>query len=153
MEQSGSWNRGEEVIITTKQPLFRFIISLFFTIFFWTYSLFVLWFFVSALLHINDRYSGILKIAFKTTNGEIRSLLFLELLIFALLFLYLLGWRTYNKKRFGHLTRRKPPKDVTIRDLEALNLLSKENIIKLQSEHYIEFESNPVQPLNQRSES
>ncbi|WP_445491040.1 poly-beta-1,6-N-acetyl-D-glucosamine biosynthesis protein PgaD [Niallia sp. 03133] len=148
MEQSRSrFDEKQQIIISDKQPFVRFIISLFFTAFFWVYSLFVVWFFTSALIGVNDRYSGVLKIAFKTVNSEIRSFVYISILIFFFFLISLFFWRLYNKKRFGSLNRRKPVGKTTINDLENLGLLSKESIEVLQQARYIEFQVNPLKDV------
>lgn len=147
MEKPGPRDKQEQVIILEKQSLPRFIVSLLFTLLIWIYSLFVVWFFASALFDTNDRYSGILKIAFMTSNAEVRTFMLIGVCIFLFFLLYFLLWRTYNKKRFGSKTRRKPPMPATVDDLEKLELIPAETIKKLQTSNYIEFEKNPVRDL------
>ncbi|MFP7494758.1 poly-beta-1,6-N-acetyl-D-glucosamine biosynthesis protein PgaD [Terribacillus saccharophilus] len=147
MEKPRPRDQQEQVIILEKQSLPRFIISLLFTLLIWIYSLFVVWFFTSALFDTNDRYSGILKIAFKTTNGEVRKFMLIGVCIFLAFLVYFLLWRTYNKKRFGNKTRRRQPMPVTVDDLNQLGLVPAETIKKLQTSNYIEFEKNPVRDL------
>ena len=77
MEQSRPRLNEEQIMIQAKQPLARFVISIIISSVFWLYCAIVLWFFLSAVIGVNDRYSGVLKIAFKTTNGEIRYFLLL----------------------------------------------------------------------------
>jgi poly-beta-1,6-N-acetyl-D-glucosamine synthesis protein len=140
-------DREEQVIILEKQPLPRFISSLIFTLLIWIYSVFVVWFFASAIFNTNDRYSGVLKIAFKTSNAEVRTFMLIGICIFLVFLLYFLFWRTYNKKRFGSKSRRKQPMPVTVDDLEKLELMPLETIKKLQASNYIEFHKNPVRDL------
>ncbi|MFS0560223.1 poly-beta-1,6-N-acetyl-D-glucosamine biosynthesis protein PgaD [Terribacillus sp. 179-K 1B1 HS] len=147
MEKPRPRNRQKQVIILEKQPLPRFVVSLLFTLLIWIYSLFVVWFFAAALFDTNDRYSGILKIAFKTSNAEVRTFMLTGVCIFVFFLLYLIFWRTYNKKRFGSKTRRKQPMPATVEDLEKLDLIPIETIKKLQMSNYIEFEKNPVRDL------
>ncbi|QXE02752.1 poly-beta-1,6-N-acetyl-D-glucosamine biosynthesis protein PgaD [Terribacillus sp. DMT04] len=147
MEKPRPRDRQEQVIILEKQPLPRFLVSLFFTLLIWIYSVFVVWFFASALLNTNDRYSGVLKIAFKTSNAEVRTFMLIGVSIFLAFLLYFLFWRTYNKKRFGNKSRRKQPMPVTVDDLEKLELMPLETIKKLQASNYMEFHKNPVRDL------
>jgi poly-beta-1,6-N-acetyl-D-glucosamine synthesis protein len=147
LEKPRPRDREEQVIILEKQPLPRFIISLIFTLLIWIYSVFVVWFFASAIFNTNDRYSGVLKIAFKTSNAEVRTFMLIGICIFLVFLLYFLFWRTYNKKRFGSKSRRKQPMPVTVDDLEKLELMPLETIKKLQASNYIEFHKNPVRDL------
>jgi biofilm PGA synthesis protein PgaD len=126
------------------------VISIIISSVFWLYCAIVLWFFLSAVIGVNDRYSGVLKIAFKTTNGEIRTFLVIGLAIFCFFFLALFLWRFYNKKRFGSLNRRKEPAYTSIKDLENLELLTKDQIQELQRAHYIEFDVNPLKHTEER---
>src|SRR3954466_16222168 len=86
MEQSRPRLNEEQIMIQAKQPLARLVISIIFSSVFWLYCAIVLWFFLSAVIGVNDRYSGVLKIAFKTTNGEIRTFLVIGLVIFCFFF-------------------------------------------------------------------
>jgi poly-beta-1,6-N-acetyl-D-glucosamine synthesis protein len=147
LEKPRPRNREEQVIILEKQLLPRFIISLIFTLLIWIYSVFVVWFFASAIFNTNDRYSGVLKIVFKTSNAEVRTFMLIGICIFLVFLLYFLFWRTYNKKRFGSKSRRKQPMPVTVDDLEKLELMPLETIKKLQASNYIEFHKNPVRDL------
>ncbi|MGI8369712.1 poly-beta-1,6-N-acetyl-D-glucosamine biosynthesis protein PgaD [Priestia megaterium] len=150
MEQSRPRLNEEQIMIQAKQPLARLVISIIISSVFWLYCAIVLWFFLSAVIGVNDRYSGVLKIAFKTTNGEIRTFLVIGLAIFCFFFLALFLWRFYNKKRFGSLNRRKEPAYTSIKDLERLELLSKKQIQELQRAQYIEFNVNPLKHTEER---
>lgn len=150
MEQSRPRFDEEQIIIQAKQPLPRFVISVIISSVFWLYCVGVVWFFLSAIIGVNDRYSSVMKIAFKTTNSEVRTFLVLGLIVFAFFFLSLFLWRIYNKKKFGHLTRRKMPSNTSLKDLENLQLLSKDQIRALQNAHYIEFDVNPLKHTEER---
>jgi poly-beta-1,6-N-acetyl-D-glucosamine biosynthesis protein PgaD len=49
----------------------------------------------------------------------------------------LLYWSHYNKKKFGGLTRRKPPEPVTTKEIAEFFQLTESDVEKLQNEKYI----------------
>ena len=81
------------------------------------------------------------------TNADIRELLFFGLVSSFVAALLLFIWRTYNKRKYGPLNRRQMPKDTTLDDWLALDLMEPEDIHRLQSDKVIVFEKNPVKEL------
>ncbi|MFK3988124.1 MULTISPECIES: poly-beta-1,6-N-acetyl-D-glucosamine biosynthesis protein PgaD [Exiguobacterium] len=137
----------QEILVKTKQNVFRKGIELLLTAVFWLYTFIVTWFFLSAVLNVNDRYIAILKTALNVTNADIRELLFFGLVSSFVAALLLFIWRTYNKRKYGPLNRRQMPKDTTLDDWLALDLMEPEDIHRLQSDKVIVFEKNPVKEL------
>ena len=153
MELSRSRNEteqliGEDVLVKTKRSFVRSFIEILLTVVFWIYTLVVSWFFTSALLNQNDRYIATLKSALNVTNADIRDLISFGVLILIGLATLLFVWRTYNKKRYGPLNRRKAPKDTTFEDLNNLGLIEPSTIEMLQREKVVVFEKNPVKDLD-----
>ena len=153
MELSRSRNEteqliGEDVLVKTKRSFVRSFIEILLTVVFWIYTLVVSWFFTSALLNQNDRYIATLKSALNVTNADIRDLISFGVLILIGLATLLFVWRTYNKKRYGPLNRRKAPKDTTFEDLNNLGLIEPTTIEMLQREKVVVFEKNPVKDLD-----
>lgn len=138
---------NEGVLVKTKHSIFRKIFELVLTIIFWGYTLVVTWFFVSALIGVNDRYIATVKTALNVTNADIRGLLAFGLIALLVSALVLFVWRTYNKKRYGSLNRRQPPTPTTIEELAALGLMDESEILRLQTEKVIVFTDNPVKEL------
>ncbi|MFN4213508.1 poly-beta-1,6-N-acetyl-D-glucosamine biosynthesis protein PgaD [Exiguobacterium sp.] len=137
----------EGVLVKTKHSIFRKIFDLVLTIIFWGYTLVVTWFFLSALIGVNDRYIATVKTALNVTNADIRGLLALGLMALLASALILFTWRTYNKKRYGSLNRRKPPTPTTIEELASLGLMDEADIQRLQTEKVVVFTDNPVKEL------
>ncbi|WP_214710852.1 MULTISPECIES: hypothetical protein [unclassified Exiguobacterium] len=81
------------------------------------------------------------------TNADIRELLFFGLVSSFVAALLLFIWRTYNKRKYGPLNRRQMPKDTTLDDWLALDLMEPEDIHRLQSDKVIVFEKKPVKEL------
>ncbi|WP_214744315.1 poly-beta-1,6-N-acetyl-D-glucosamine biosynthesis protein PgaD [Exiguobacterium sp. s189] len=140
---------GEDVLVKTKRSFIRSFIEILLTVVFWIYTLVVSWFFVSALLNQNDRYIATLKSALNVTNEDIRSLISFAVLILIGLATLLFVWRTYNKKRYGPLNRRKTPTPTTLEELNNLGLIEPSTIEMLQQDKVIIFEKNPVKELEE----
>lgn len=154
MEFSRSRNETEqlidqEVLVKTKRSFVRSFIEILLTVVFWVYTFVVTWFFTSALLNQNDRYIATLKSALNVTNTDIRELISFGVLVMIGLSVLLITWRTYNKKRYGQLNRRKPPIPSTIEDLNNLGLIDATTIERLQHDKVITFEKNPVKELDE----
>lgn len=65
------------------------------------------------------------------------------ILLFTLLSLFIFGsilsgWSFYNKRKFGHLRRRKFPKSASEKEVAAVFLTSEEEVLSLQKETYVE---------------
>ena len=140
---------GEDVLVKTKRSFIRSFIEILLTVVFWIYTLVVSWFFVSALLNQNDRYIATLKSALNVTNADIRGLISLGVLILIGLATLLFIWRTYNKKRYGPLNRRKTPTPTTLEELNNLGLIEPSTIEMFQQDKVIIFEKNPVKELEE----
>lgn len=140
---------GQDVLVKTKRSFVRSFIEILLTVVFWIYTLVVSWFFVSALLNQNDRYIATLKSALNVTNADIRGLISLGVLILIGLATLLFIWRTYNKKRYGPLNRRKTPTPTTLEELNNLGLIEPSTIEMLQQDKVIIFEKNPVKELDE----
>lgn len=137
----------QEILVKTKQHLLRKSVELVLTVVFWLYTLIVTWFFLSAVINVNDRYIAILKTALNVTNADIRGLLGFGLLASLVAALLLFVWRTYNKRKYGPLNRRQMPKDTSLEDWLALDLIEPEDIARLQADKVVVFEKNPVKEL------
>lgn len=140
---------GQDVLVKTKRSILRSFIEILLTVVFWVYTFVVTWFFTSALLNQNDRYIATLKSALNVTNTDIRDLISFGVLVMIGLSVLLFVWRTYNKKRYGPLKRRKPPVPTTIEDLNNLGLIDATTIERLQHDKVIIFEKNPVKELDE----
>lgn len=81
------------------------------------------------------------------TNADIRELLFFGLVSSFVAALLLFIWRTYKKRKYGPLNQRQMPKDTTLDDWLALDLMEPEDIHRLQSDKVIVFEKKPVKEL------
>lgn len=154
MEFSRSRNETEQlinqdVLVKTKRSFVRSFIEILLTVVFWIYTLVVSWFFVSALLNQNDRYIATLKSALNVTNEDIRGLISFGVLILIGSATLLFVWRTYNKKRYGPLNRRKMPTPTTLEELNNLGLIEPSTIEMLQHDKVIIFEKNPVKELEE----
>lgn len=140
---------GQDVLVQTKRSFVRSFIEIILTIIFWLYTLVVTWFFLSALLNWNDRYIATLKATLNVTNTDIQGFLGFGALAMLGLATLLFIWRTYNKKRYGPLDRRKPPTDTTLEDWTKLALIAPDDLERLQRDKVIRFEKNPVKELEE----
>lgn len=150
MAQSGPRLEEENFIITGNRSWFHVIVDTLFTLFFWTYSLLVVVFFLSATFGFNTMLTQIVNAAFNTVNQDIRDLVLLGVAVFLIFYVSLFINRLYNKKKFGILTRRHYPEAVTNTELASLGLMDEKTIEKLQSSDYAEFETNPIVPLERK---
>lgn len=147
-----SYDFENEILVKTKHNVIRKIIAIILTAIFWLYTIVIIWFFLSAILNINDRYIAIVKIALNVTDTDIRQLLLLSLFLLVLFILLLFIWRTYNKRKYGPLTRRKMPPHTTLQDWLALDLMEESDIKQLQSNKVTIFYTNPVKDLKKKDE-
>lgn len=140
---------GQDVLVETKRSFVRSFIEITLTLVFWTYTLVVTWFFGSALFNQEGGLIASLKAMLNVTNRDIRELLGFGALALLISACALYVWRTYNKKRFGPLSRRKAPTDTTREDWLKLELIEPDEIERLQRDKVIVFEKNPVKELDQ----
>lgn len=141
---------AQGVLISTRRSFVRKFLELLLTTVFWIYTLVVTWFFMSAFVGQSDRYIATLKIALNVNNTDIRSFTSFGLVSMVVFAILLFGWRTYNKRRYGSLRRRKAPTDSTLEELEALKLIEPSVIHRLQHNQIIIFEKNPVKELRHK---
>ncbi|WP_404466951.1 hypothetical protein [Planococcus rifietoensis] len=141
----------ETMIISGNRSNLRFVSDLLITLFFWGYTIIVMIFILSATTGISNGVTRTLNTTFKTTNSEVQAVIGFGFTMFIVIYLLLFTNHLYNKKRFGQLTRRTYPKMVTERDLLSLQLMSVENIEKLQS-NYVVFEKNPIISLEEEKQ-
>ncbi|MFP3323297.1 hypothetical protein R0K05_09310 [Planococcus sp. SIMBA_160] len=147
-----SRSRSKEImIISGNRSNLRFLSDLLITLFFWGYTIIVMIFILSATTGINNGVTRTLNTTFKTTNSEVQAVILFGFTIFIVIYLLLFTNHLYNQKRFGHLTRRTYPKTVTEHDLLSLQLMSAENIEKLQN-NYMVFERNPIISLEEEKQ-
>ncbi|MBE6048368.1 MAG: poly-beta-1,6 N-acetyl-D-glucosamine synthase [Clostridium sp.] len=146
-ENEEAKEENKSYIVKSKQKTLKKIISLIINVVMCLYMFVVCHLFLSALIGFNDKYIGMIKIALKVTNEDIRYLMLTAVTYFAISFVILFIWKIYNFKRFEKLRRRKFPKDTTKEEMLSLNLVSPEVYDLLQSEKVIRFEKNPVREL------
>lgn len=115
----------------------------------WMYSLVALYVFVGGAMNLNTPYLSTIKSALNITNYSIQTFLLLMLGLMVLFALLLLGWRTYNKKRFGGLRRRKYPTPTSDAEMLALELVQEEDYYTLQSQRYVVFQESPIKELKE----
>ncbi|MGL5541374.1 MAG: hypothetical protein ACRDBX_07070 [Erysipelotrichaceae bacterium] len=100
-------------------------------------------------MNLNTPYLSTIKSALNITNYSIQTFLLLMLGLMVLFALLLLGWRTYNKKRFGGLRRRKYPTPTSDEEMLALELVQEEDYYTLQSQRYVVFQESPIKELKE----
>ena len=142
--------RQENIIINGQSPLWRLMIDVLLTCFFWIYSLLIATFFISAAFNFNNAVTRLMNDSFNTDNGDIRLLLLIAAGIFILFSISLSLNRIYNIKRFGSLKRRTYPRSTSMEELVGLNLVDEATIWQLQENNYIIFEKNPIVSLGQK---
>ncbi|MGG1677231.1 hypothetical protein ACIFOT_15950 [Neobacillus sp. NRS-1170] len=147
MGKSRQRESKNELIIRTKINWFKEILISFISIIVWTYCIGVLFFFIGALFDYNNQYLGLIKIAFKMTNSDIRSFLIMVFCLWLIFYIGLWSWKNYNLKRFGPLKRRSMPNDTTKEDLLRLKLMSEEDFQSLHQSRVVVFEKNPIKDI------
>lgn len=137
-----------EYVIKSKINIFKKIICLIFTTIMWVYSALAFVIFFSALFNYNNTFISLLKTSLNINNVYIIEFLLICLLIFAASFLILTFWKTYNKRKYGNLNRRKYPKDTTDEDMLNLLLVDPIDYEILQNNKVITFLNNPIKDIN-----
>lgn len=150
MGQPGQRTQKNSLIIESDRISLATCIAVVFTAFFWGYSLLVLLFFLSALIGFHNEFLDLLKNKLDMPNSQLRHFLYFGAAIWLLFFTLLWSWRFYNKKRFGPLTRRKYPRRASDEDMLALQLVSRENYMKLKNAKVITFERNPIRAMKKK---
>ncbi|MFS0782776.1 poly-beta-1,6-N-acetyl-D-glucosamine biosynthesis protein PgaD [Bacillus sp. 1P06AnD] len=119
------------MVIQQKKKKARTMIELAVTLFGWAFLL-------SFLYILIRSFKFSFNLSFSTlTIANINSIvLFTILIIFMSLSLFFF-WVTYNKKRYGHLTRRKFPADTTVAQVAEYYSLSEEEVLNLQKNRHI----------------
>lgn len=144
--------KQSDFIIKSKKNIILELLTILTTMVMWIYSILVVYLFGSALLNHNDKYISTIKIALKVNNQEIRNFMLLSIILFVISFIILFAWRTYNKKQYGNLNRRKPPIPTTDEDMLKLNLMQKDDYLYLKNNKKVVFYSNPIREIYEEDE-
>ncbi len=148
MDQSGSRRtqreRNKQFIVKSHRTWWREGLVVLFSLLVWVYCLSVVYFFIDALLGLDHRYPALFRIVFKMTSQDIRLFTFWIVFLFLVIYVSLLGWSIYNKRRFGELKRRRYPKPATREDMLNLNMLDPAVYEELQVMKSITFDKNPI---------
>lgn len=138
---------SNQFIVETKQhPLIK-ICTIILTSIISLYSIIIFLFFITAIFNFSIPFISTLKIALNISNTDIKTFLISALFLFFINYILLVSWKTYNKNKFGNLSRRTPPKPTTKEDILSLNLVSDYDYDKLQNEDVIIFNTNPIKDL------
>ena len=129
----------------TRRSFFRELVIVLLTIVAWLYCLAVIYFFVDSLLGLNHWIPGLVREYFQTDSGDVRTFVFFIGLLYVLIFVLLLAWSIYNKKKFGLLRRRKYPTDTTDQDILALGMIDEDVFEKIKTAKRAQFQNNPIQ--------
>lgn len=135
---------NESFIIKSKKSWWREGIVILFTSIVWVYCITVIYFFIDAIFSINNEYPRLFKVSFKMTNSDIQGFFKIAVVLLVIIYIMLLVWIFYNKKRFGSLTRRKYPGITTKEDLMDLDMIDEDIYEILQEEKVVVFETNPI---------
>ncbi|MBU5294791.1 hypothetical protein KQH90_12320 [Anaerosalibacter bizertensis] len=135
---------NESFIIKSKKSWWREGIVILFTSIVWVYCITVIYFFIDAIFSINNEYPRLFKVSFKMTNSDIQGFFKIAVVLLVTIYIMLLVWIFYNKKRFGSLTRRKYPGITTKEDLMDLDMIDEDIYEILQEEKVVVFETNPI---------
>jgi hypothetical protein len=135
---------NESFIIKSKKSWWCEGIVILFTSIVWVYCITVIYFFIDAIFSINNEYPRLFKVSFKMTNSDIQGFFKIAVVLLVTIYIMLLVWIFYNKKRFGSLTRRKYPGITTKEDLMDLDMIDEDIYEILQEEKVVVFETNPI---------
>ncbi|MBM7649914.1 poly-beta-1,6-N-acetyl-D-glucosamine biosynthesis protein PgaD [Bacillus ectoiniformans] len=75
---------------------------------------------------------------YSLTLANVNAILLFTLIMALLCVALLMAWSTYNKKKFGHLRRRKFPSPTTTKEILDYYQISEEQLEKIQEEKYVE---------------
>lgn len=135
---------NQSFIIKSKKSWWREGIVILFTSIVWVYCITVIYFFIDAIFSINNEYPRLFKVSFKMTNSDIQGFFKIAVVLLVIIYIMLLVWIFYNKKRFGSLTRRKYPGATTKENLMDLDMIDEDIYEILQEEKVVVFETNPI---------
>lgn len=143
-QRTKDFKLNESFIIKSKKSWWREGIVILFTSIVWVYCITVIYFFIDAIFSINNEYPRLFKVSFKMTNSDIQGFFKIAVVLLVTIYIMLLVWIFYNKKRFGSLTRRKYPGITTKEDLMDLDMIDEDIYEILQEEKVVVFETNPI---------
>lgn len=143
-QRTKDFKLNQSFIIKSKKSWWREGIVILFTSIVWVYCITVIYFFIDAIFSINNEYPRLFKVSFKMTNSDIQGFFKIAVVLLVTIYIMLLVWIFYNKKRFGSLTRRKYPGATTKEDLMDLDMIDEDIYEMLQEEKVVVFETNPI---------
>ena len=143
-QRTKDFKLNQSFIIKSKKSWWREGIVILFTSIVWVYCITVIYFFIDAIFSINNEYPRLFKVSFKMTNSDIQGFFKIAVVLLVTIYIMLLVWIFYNKKRFGSLTRRKYPGITTKEDLMDLDMIDEDIYEILQEEKVVVFETNPI---------
>lgn len=143
-QRTKDFKLNQSFIIKSKKSWWREGIVILFTSIVWVYCITVIYFFIDAIFSINNEYPRLFKVSFKMTNSDIQGFFKIAVVLLVIIYIMLLVWIFYNKKRFGSLTRRKYPGITTKEDLMDLDMIDEDIYEILQEEKVVVFETNPI---------
>ncbi|MEY8304543.1 hypothetical protein [Anaerosalibacter bizertensis] len=143
-QRTKDFKLNQSFIIKSKKSWWREGIVILFTSIVWVYCITVIYFFIDAIFSINNEYPRLFKVSFKMTNSDIQGFFKIAVVLLVIIYIMLLVWIFYNKKRFGSLTRRKYPGITTKEDLMDLDMIDEDIYEMLQEEKVVVFETNPI---------
>lgn len=143
-QRTKDFKLNQSFIIKSKKSWWREGIVILFTSIVWVYCITVIYFFIDVIFSINNEYPRLFKVSFKMTNSDIQGFFKIAVVLLVTIYIMLLVWIFYNKKRFGSLTRRKYPGITTKEDLMDLDMIDEDIYEILQEEKVVVFETNPI---------
>lgn len=143
-QRTKDFKLNQSFIIKSKKSWWREGIVILFTSIVWVYCITVIYFFIDAIFSINNEYPRLFKVSFKMTNSDIQGFFKIAVVLLVIIYIMLLVWIFYNKKRFGSLTRRKYPGATTKENLMDLDMIDEDIYEILQEEKVVVFETNPI---------
>ena len=138
---------NEKYIVHSHVSIFTRIVNILVSVIMWAYMFIIIEVFVSACIDYNNDHLRLLKTTLKVTNDKLQQIIIGALIIFAIAFISLFVWKSYNKIRYGKLHRRKMPKPVSDKELLELNLIEPELYYELKAQKVIILERSPIREL------
>lgn len=136
--------RNNAMIVKTRRSWFREVIIVILTAVAWLYCLGVIYFFVDSLFGLDHRIPRLIRGYFQTDSDDVRKFVFFVALMYVLIFMMLLTWSIYNKRKFGGLKRRKYPPQTTDQEILALGMMDKDVFEKIKTAKRTQFQNNPI---------